>query len=255
MSIPQLRAPIVLVHGLLGFDRIRFIGWTITSYFSNIPDMLAAAGNRVFVAQTHPIGSIAERASQLKAFLDRELPEEPVHLIAHSMGGLDSRYMISKLGMAERVLTLTTLGTPHRGTSFADWGVNRFERIFKPALDLFSLPHQAFRDLTTESCKTFNEDVVDAPSVRYFSIAGRHNGGWFSPEWQLPASIVAKTEGPSDGIVSISSATYGESCEIWEGDHFSLINWLNPLALSRGHCRERSPQYAALLGRLADEGF
>jgi len=40
------------------------------------------------------------------------------------MGGLDSRHAISlRLGLAERVLTLTTLGTPHRGTAFADWGV------------------------------------------------------------------------------------------------------------------------------------
>lgn len=255
MSIPQLRAPIVLVHGLLGYDRIRFIGWTISSYFSNIPEVLTAAGNRVHVAQMNPIGSVMERAGQLKAFLDREVPDEPVHLIAHSMGGLDSRYMISNLGMAARVLTLTTLGTPHRGTSFADWGMSRFERLIRPAFDLFSLPHQAFRDLTTEKCRAFNAEVPDAPGVRYFSVAGRHSGSWFSPEWQLPASIIAKAEGPSDGIVSIASATYGESCEIWEGDHLSLINWLNPLALSRGYCRERSPQYAALLGRLADEGF
>ena len=78
---------------------------------------------------------------------------EPVHLFAHSMGGLDSRYMISQLDMADRVLTLTTIGTPHRGTSFADWGVDRFERIVKPILDIIGMPYQAFYDLTAPTAK------------------------------------------------------------------------------------------------------
>ena len=39
------------------------------------------------------------------------------------MAGLDARYMISKLGMADKVATLVTIGTPHRGSYFADWGV------------------------------------------------------------------------------------------------------------------------------------
>ena len=51
------------------------------------------------------------------------------------MGGLDSRYMISKLDMADRVLSLTTLGTPHRGTAFADWAVGKVEKVVRPALE------------------------------------------------------------------------------------------------------------------------
>src|SRR5262249_5187529 len=43
------------------------------------------------------------------------LAARAVHVFAHSMGGLDARYMISRLGMAKRVLSLTTIATPHRG--------------------------------------------------------------------------------------------------------------------------------------------
>ena len=131
------------------------------------------------------------------------------------MGGLDARYMISKLGMAERVLTLTTVGTPHRGTSFADWGINRLARLLAPILEAIGIPHQAFYDLTTTRCGAFNEQVKDDLRVRYFSVAGRHEGGWHSPEWQLSHPIVTLAEGPNDGIVSVASATYGERCEIW----------------------------------------
>ena len=121
--VPRLRQPIVFLHGLFGYSRVRLGGWTFASYFANIPTLLEQAGNRVYVSQVHPIGSVAERAGQVKNFLEKMSPKEPVHLFAHSMGGLDARYMISRLGMADRVLTLTSIGTPHRGTAFADWGV------------------------------------------------------------------------------------------------------------------------------------
>src|SRR5947199_10191516 len=114
MIIPKLRSPIVLVHGLFGFDQLKLFGWPVCNYFAGIPKLFREAGNHVLTPSLSPCGSVEERASQLKAFLDREMPREPVHLIGHSLGGLDSRYMISCLGMADRVLSLTTLGTPHR---------------------------------------------------------------------------------------------------------------------------------------------
>ncbi len=256
MVIPRLRAPIVLAHGLLGFDQLRLAGRTLLCYFNQIPEALTEPGNRVLVARVSPTGGVADRAAQLKAFLDRELPGEAVHLIAHSMGGLDARYLITHLGMAPRVLSLTTVGTPHRGTAFADWGVRRFQHVLRPILEnVVGLPHQAFYDLTTEKCKAFNEQTPDAPGVRYFSVAGNHETGWLTPEWQLSARIVARAEGPNDGVVSVASATYGEACEVWQGDHLSLVNWHNPLSLRRGLCSDRTEQYAGLLQRLADAGF
>src|SRR5262249_7815717 len=120
--IPKLGAPIILVHGLFGFGRVRVGALTLTNYFPGIVESLEAAGNRVYVPWLSPGAGVTRRARQLREYIDRVAPHEPVHLVAHSMGGLDARYMISRLGMHSRVLTLTTLGTPHRGTVFADWG-------------------------------------------------------------------------------------------------------------------------------------
>jgi len=255
MAVPALKAPIVLVHGLLGFDRLQMGAWTVTHYFRGIPEMLRAAGNRVLVARLSPTGGIAERAAQLKSFLDAESPHEPVHLIGHSMGGLDCRHVISCLGMARRVLSLTTLGTPHRGSAFADWGVRRFARLACPVFQFFGVSYQAFKDLTTARCKAFNSETPDAPGVRYFSVAGRFQTDWLTPEWQLPSSIVERIEGPNDGVVSVASARYGEACDVWEGDHLNLVNWTHPLAPTFRHSPERSNEYAALIGRLAAAGF
>lgn len=255
MNIPKLRSPIVLVHGLLGFDRLKLAGLTLAHYFAGIPELLRTAGNRVLVPGLTPTAGVAVRAQELKDFLERESPGEPAHLIAHSMGGLDSRYLISCLGGEDRVLSLTTLGTPHRGTAFADWGIRRLERLLKPIFRFFGIPGQAFYDLTTSACRSFNERAPDSPRVRYFSVAGQHDGHFLCPEWLLPYGIVHKAEGPNDGLVSTVSATYGESVEVWEGDHLSLVNWLHPFARNRGFWRDPAARYAPLIRRLADEGF
>ncbi|HWY87909.1 MAG TPA: hypothetical protein VNX28_14350 [Gemmataceae bacterium] len=253
--MPKLRAPIVLVHGLLGIGRICVGGWTVSCYFPGILEGLESVGNRVLVPNLSPTKGVADRAGQLRDFIERESPGEPVHVVAHSMGGLDARYMVSCLGMGKRVLTLTTLGTPHRGTSFADWGISRFERLVKPTCHFFGLPTQAFYDLTTSGCRSFNEQVRDVPEVRYFSVAGRHNGHFLNFECLLPYHIVLEREGPNDGVVSVASASYGEHLDVWEGDHFSLVNWLNPLARHRGFWRDPAARYGPMLRRLADEGY
>ena len=60
--------------------------------------------------------------------------------------------MISRLDMHEQVLSLTTIGTPHRGTAFADWSLRRFGRAGKPVLNFLRIPTDAWDDLTTERC-------------------------------------------------------------------------------------------------------
>ncbi len=254
MIVPRLRAPVVLVHGLLGFDRIRVGPWVLADYFRGVPEALAAGGNRVLRASLSPTGGVAQRAAELKAFLDRELPKEAVHLVCHSQGGLDGRYLVSRLGQAHRVLSLTTVGTPHRGSSFADWGVRRLARLLRPVFDFAGLPYQAFYDLTVQHCAEFNSRTPDAPGVRYFSVAGRFRLHWLAPEWQLPARILERTEGPNDGVVSVASARWGEFLGEWEGDHLNLINWSR--AWFPGRCRpDHIADYVALVRRLADEGF
>ena len=254
LPVPCLRTPIVLVHGLFGFDRLRLGPLTLLEYFRGIPAALRAGGNRVFIARLSPTGSIAARAAQLKEQIDRLAPHEPVHVIGHSLGGLDTRYLIARLGMAHRVLTLTTVGTPHHGSAFADWVLHRYARLVRPVLDYFRVPYQGFYDLTTASCRRFNQEVPDAPGVRYFSIAGRLRLSWRTPNWWLPARVVERAEGPNDGVVSLASAAWGESCEEWDGDHVELVNWPRPLA-ARSRSAERIAAYVKLVRRLADEGF
>jgi triacylglycerol lipase len=253
-DLPRLRAPVVLIHGLFGFARLRLGPWGGIDYFNLIPAALRQSGNEVIQAAVSPTAGILRRAEQLKAVVEAMPGCEPVHLIAHSMGGLDARCAISRLGLAPRVLTLTTLGTPHRGSSFADWASGRLVRLVGPLFDHFGLAREAFDDLTVEACRRFNEQTPDVPTVRYFSVAGRlKHREWLRSDWAISEPIIYRAEGQNDGLVSMSSAAWGEWCEVWDGDHLSLVNWPNPFAPTE--IVDRLPDYAGLLARLRDEGF
>jgi triacylglycerol lipase len=254
-TVPRLDAPIVLVHGLLGYDRISAFGRVIKDYFPGIREQLAEGGNRVLVARVSPTAGVARRALELKRFIDREVPNGPVHLIGHSMGGLDARYMTTRLGMHERVRSLTTVGTPHRGTTFADWGVRRFARLLLPFFRFTGIPHEAFLDLTTDGCRRLNEDVPDVPGVRYFSVAGQCDRAWLGAEWAFPYHLLAWSEGANDGVVSVASAAWGEHTDVWPGDHLNLVNWPNRHARRKGLWPKLAPDYGQIARRLAAAGF
>jgi triacylglycerol lipase len=68
-------------------------------------------------------GSVKERAEQMHKYLSDTLPiGTGVNFVAHSMGGLDVRHLISNIKPTRYTpLTLTTIGTPHRGSPFMDW--------------------------------------------------------------------------------------------------------------------------------------
>ena len=108
--------PIILVHGVAA-KQLR-----ILNAFGKIGDELKKEGYTVYISDHDGFGSIENNAAQLKTFIEGVLNEtgaEKVNIIAHSKGGLDSKYMITKLGMDDKVASLTTLCTPHKGSIVA----------------------------------------------------------------------------------------------------------------------------------------
>ncbi len=108
--------PVVLAHGYLGFGALGPL-----SYFNNVATLFAKMGAKeVYAPDVSPKGSIGDRASQLAVQIRQHVPNGKVHLIAHSMGGLDARFLIGHANGADLIASLTTLGTPFRGTFAAD---------------------------------------------------------------------------------------------------------------------------------------
>ena len=115
---------IVLCHGLGFFDKTpEALPRFQLHYWGSIVDALRKLGNDVVIARVPSTGTIAERGRALHAQLKERLPHGArVNLLAHSMGGLDCRHLITHLQPTHfKALSLTTLSCPHRGSPFMDW--------------------------------------------------------------------------------------------------------------------------------------
>jgi triacylglycerol lipase len=223
--------PVVLHHGIFGFGNFN-VGPVYVPFFrGGIERALAERGHPLIVTRVHPTAGVAERARQLKESIlrqvaDRRLDDQPVIIIAHSMGGLDARYMIARLGMEKHVRALLTLSTPHRGSSFADWVMLHLGQRLRAAqlVAALRLNWRAVFDLTRRECQRFNEETPDSPSVRYFSISASQPARLMPKFLLLSHRIIAAAEGDNDGLVSVASSTWGTHLGIWPADHFHLIN-------------------------------
>src|ERR1700712_1939366 len=217
--------PIVLHHGLFGFGNFQ-LGPLKMSYFKGIDRALTAQGHPLILPRVHPTGGVARRAEQLKRILLEQSGGKKMIIIAHSMGGLDARYMLTHLGMADRVQSLITVSCPHRGSPYADWALRQVgERMgLLTLMKSLGIDSGAFKDLTTERCARFNEQTADAAGVKYYSVSASRP--WHRvPPWALHSwRVVHAAEGANDGLVSVSSAHWGEHLETWAADHWHTIN-------------------------------
>ncbi len=194
--------PVVLVNGI---DTSPLFRWS-----TRIQDVLRAQGSRVFLATLGPYQPPVKRAPELAKKIDAVLAEtgaDKVNLVCHSLGGLDCRYYASPNGLAadrglpvdafaQKVASITTVGTAHRGTRAAEAALGMLASIEADdaanALasvlgDWFSAERlgedadirASFVALTPSNMKAFNEDVPDAEGVYYQSFAGfsRPDGG------------------------------------------------------------------------------
>lgn len=215
------RYPVVFCHGMLAMSLLRRQLPEHLNYFTPLREFLEERGVRALFPQVAPTGGVAERAAQLRAQI-LAWTGEPVNLIAHSMGGLDARYLVGHLGMAGRVRSLTTIATPHHGSAVADWFCAHFHDAVPLLLTLKALGLNAdgVHDCRRAVCKAFNARTPDAPGVRYFSYGAAVPPARVSPLLRRSATLLAPREGPNDGLVSVASARWGEYLGTLAVDHF-----------------------------------
>jgi triacylglycerol lipase len=224
----RLRAPIVLAHGLFGFRRIGVGGLTFTAYFRGIPEYLRNHGNRVLVTRVPPIAGVEDRARRLGEQILRAFPDEPVHLIGHSMGGLDARRLLADPSWAGRVLSLTTIATPHLGTALADFAKLRVGRIFR-LLAALGIDPQGCLDVTRRAARRLHRALPVPASLPCFSVAGDPAGETVCWPLKRTHAALSELEGPNDGLVPVHSAlAFGTPLPTWPLDHLRQMNWLAP---------------------------
>jgi triacylglycerol lipase len=245
---------IVFHHGLILPGKLSIAGRTLGS-FVGIDRLCTQRGYVPILTQVHPTASIERRAKQLKtAILERIEGARRFVIVAHSMGGLDARHMVTHLGMSDRVAALVTICTPHRGSAYADWSLRHLTRFgAMRLLRSIGLEVSAARDLTTERCQRFNERTPDVPGVRYYSISATRPLRRISPLLMQPYLIVRRAEGANDGLVSVRSARWGEHLGTWPVDHLHVLNLRFTIELlTRGG--DVRPRYESVLDRLERDG-
>ncbi|RON96646.1 alpha/beta hydrolase [Pseudomonas fluorescens] len=111
------RYPVLLVHGLFGFERIGHF-----ELFHDVKNALKAGGSRVFVPHLSATHKNEIRGEQLLAQIDRVLRgtgAEKVNLIGHSQGALAARYAAALAPHA--VASVTSVSGPNHGSELADF--------------------------------------------------------------------------------------------------------------------------------------
>ena len=220
MSFQPDEDAIVFVHGFLGFSEIPLPWWPIR-YFRHARACLAERGLTASFPSVPPAGSIEDRASALAAFLET-LSAPRIHLIAHSMGGLDSRYVAHTLDPQQRIRSVITIGTPHRGTPVASWFFETGGLV--PWLGRTWL-RRSLEVLTPEACEAFNRQVKDRADVRYASFAGARPAAEMPAVFRPWTRLLQQRVGDNDGLVPVASTVWGEAGGTARSDHLELVGW------------------------------
>jgi triacylglycerol lipase len=206
-------------------------------YFQKLPDKYPEA----CFPDVPVAGNLQQRGEALADQIAKRFPQGEVHIIGHSMAGLDARYLLTHnlqgLGDPGRVVSLSTIATPHHGSPIADLLVGPRPELEDPrrfaydvinrALSHLSVPFGALGDLTSGFAEQFNQVSPQLDHIRYFPYAGSGSGSFILLPLHTYIESRGKTEEEkaNDGLVSVASATWpGDLVEPpWPTDHLGEV--------------------------------
>lgn len=248
-QICKTRYPLLMIHGVFFRDS------KLLNYWGRVPEALKANGATVFYGNHQSAASVEVGAKELAARI-RAIVEETgcqkVNIIAHSKGGLECRYALAHLDVAPLVASLTTVNTPHRGCSLADYLLKKAPDSLKDEIarhynNVFGMlgDHDpdflsAVNDLTAEACKAFDAATPLPAGVFCQSVGSRLNkpGGGRFP-MNLSSRLAGFFDGPNDGLV-------GQNAFEW-GQRYTLLTVHGRRGISHGDMidlnRENLPEF------------
>ncbi len=237
-EIIQLNYPVLLCHGYGSMSMLMK-----PSPMHDSCMRLRSFGMQAFAPNIVPYATIEIRASQWAERIE-QLQEkynyEKFNVIAHSMGGLDMRHAIDKLGISNSVASLTTVATPHHGTSLAEIVLTTPELLKEKLNELMNwfgenvFPDQksnavaAVEQLTRNYIEdTFNPSTPNHENIKYFSISaavGKGTDHPLNPILRLQNQLIYQKEGVNDSFVTANSAVWGEHIGEYSLSHLEQID-------------------------------
>ena len=221
----NLKYPILLVHGMGFRDNKRI------SYWGRIPKMLEEMGCVVYYGHQDSNADIETNGKHLAERIKQIVDEtgcEKVNIIAHSKGGLDSRYAISSLGMHTYVASLTTLSTPHHGSKTVDILMKSPKFLvkfvgfcadiwFRLLGDKKPNTYKVFQSFTTGAAWEFNMQNPNYDDVYYQSYAFVMKHAFSDIFMFFPNLVVSLLEGMNDGLLIPESVWWGNFKGVYKG--------------------------------------
>jgi triacylglycerol lipase len=264
-EVCRTKYPLLLVHGV-GFRDLKYI-----NYWGRIPKELIRNGATVYYGNQEAWGTIQYNAQDIKNKILEVLKEtsaEKVNIIAHSKGGLDARYVISKLDMGDYVASLTMISSPHRGCKFVDIACKLPDGIYRAVARTFDKYYRfigdknpdfytASRQFSTYNSIIFNEEVKDVPKVYYQSYTTVVKSMFGDYILSIPYIMVKLTEGENDGLVSINSAKWGEFKGVLRNKYRRGISHGDIIDLRREDYKgfDAIEKYVEIVSELKDKGY
>ncbi len=122
--------PVVFVHGYTGSEN----NWD--SMIDDLEDEGYVSDELHAITYENPWDASAneDNAHQLSDFIDdvmADTGEDEVDIVAHSMGGLSSRYYLQELDGHVNVGAMITLGTPHDGVLLGPGDLSRYSSFLR----------------------------------------------------------------------------------------------------------------------------
>ena len=248
----KTKYPIIMLHGF-GFRDERKYG-----YWGRIPQALEQEGAVLFYGYQDGHATIETNAQTVKKRILEVLEEthaEKVNIIAHSKGGLEARYVISTLGMDDKIASLSTMGTPHNGSASLDRLVKisdimprpLFNFIFKK-IDEFALNAgdknpdtlSALLQFQTAEAEKFNSLNPDSENVYYQSYAFVMKNVFSDPFMFLTYFLVKIFEHEnSDGLLSPKSTHWTNFRGVYTGHGRMGISHRDEIDLRRKKFSEK----------------
>ena len=268
----RTKYPILLVHGM-GFRDEPICYW------GRIPKVLRAHGAEVFFGGQEANASVERNAELLVKRLERVLAEtgaEKVNVIAHSKGGMETRYLISTLKQGGRIASLTSISTPHNGSKAMDWlmKLRPIMKLVGVGTDFFKLiggdkkpdTYRCFEQLTTGYMKRFNAANPDDARVHYRSCAFLMKHWYSDIIMAVPYIGVLLLNGRSDGFLTPSEVTHGEHRGTFTGTGYRGMSHCDEADLRRMRCgvtdldtgekfRDVTDMYVRLVSELKEKGL
>ncbi|MDF0604887.1 triacylglycerol lipase [Neisseriaceae bacterium TC5R-5] len=271
----QTRYPIVLVHGLFGYNSLDGV-----DYFYQIPADLRKSGAQVFVTQVSAANSTEVRGEQLLLQVKNILAitgATKVNLIGHSHGAPTARYVA---GVSPNLIaSVTSVAGANQGSAVADIVLRLappgslseaiLSKIATAYADLVggsALPNQpvnALNSLTTTGAVTFNKKFPQGlptsacqmgsqqvNGIRYYSWSGASTITNLLDIKSLPFGVLgplAFGSKASDGLLEKCSTNLGMVIRNnYDMNHMNVVNQnfglvslfeVNPKTLYREHAK------------------